>query len=87
MQPDNETAVLSQALQPLSESLTRAEAVHLIGLRPDGATVELLDRLSAKANEGELTAEEHRVYEAHVRAGNLMTVLQAKARAVLADSP
>lgn len=86
MTPLHETAILSQALDPLSRSLTPAEAAHLVTLAPDEETIRLLDDLATKANEGTLSAEEQRLYEAHVRAGNLMTVLQAKARKVLAEA-
>jgi len=86
MGPTAEISVLSKALDPLSDSLTRDEAQHIVDLKPDDAATAFLETLAAKANEGELTDQEARTYEAHVRAGNLMTLLQAKARKVVQNA-
>ncbi|MCA9150576.1 MAG: hypothetical protein KDA92_14795 [Planctomycetales bacterium] len=83
MSPYTEISVLNQALEPLSRSLTIDEARHIAALKPDTQTLALLDELGRKANEGQLTDDEQALYSAHVRAGNLMTVLQAKARKLL----
>ena len=85
MDPTTEISVLSKALDPLLESLTPDGAMRIVDLKPDEATRELLDNLGAKANEGTLSEEESRIYEAHVRAGNVITLLQAKARKLLAE--
>ena len=85
MDPAAEISVLNKALDPLSESLTPDGARCIIELRPDPETIVLLEELGNKANEGTLTEEETRLYESHVRAGNLITLLQAKARKFLAE--
>lgn len=78
-----ETAVLDRALAPLTESLTPAVAESLLALRADDETQQLLDELGDKANEGTLTGAERELYEAHIRVGNLIAILQAKARVYL----
>lgn len=85
MDPTTEISVLSKALDPLSESLSPNGARRLLELKPDEATHRLLEDLGAKANEGTLSEEEARTYEAHVRAGNVITLLQAKARKLLSE--
>ena len=81
---NTETFVLDRALAPLTESLTPDFARRLLALRADSETQALLDELGDKANEGELTEAERELYEAHIRVGNLIAVLQAKARNYLA---
>ena len=46
-----------------------------------------IDELADKASEGSLTAEERAEYEAYIDAIDVISILQAKARAVLADQP
>ena len=46
-----------------------------------------IDELADKASEGSLTAEERAEYEAYMHAIDVISILQAKARAVLADQP
>jgi hypothetical protein len=49
-------------------------------------TVNLrLDRLAAKANEGQLTDDERQEYEEFVEGIDLMGILKARARTVLAQ--
>ena len=55
----------------------------LVELRTDPETEARMEILAGKANEGTLTAEERREYESWVRAGSMMSILQAKARLYL----
>ena len=81
-----ETGVLDRLLNPLSDSLTPAMARRLVTFRADSATQARVDELATKCNEGELTRVERREYEAYVRAIHLISILQSKARMVLAKS-
>jgi hypothetical protein len=80
-----ETIVLDKILAPLTDALTPEVAKRLVGLRADAETQELIDSLGDKANEGTLTDAERRQYETYVRAGTLISILQAKARKLLAN--
>jgi hypothetical protein len=81
-----ENGVLDRMLDPLSACLTPAMARRLVKFRADSATQARVDELATKCNEGELTPKERREYEAYVRAMHLISILQSKARMVLAKN-
>jgi hypothetical protein len=78
-----EIQTLDRLLDPLRECFTPEVATQIAGLRADAATQARLDDYAERNAEGTLTADEREEYEALVRAGNLIAVLQAKARASL----
>jgi hypothetical protein len=79
----NGIALLERLLEPVSRSLN-TEAVHeLIRIKADAKTQARLDELARKCNEGELTAKERAEYERIVMVGNMIAILQAKARQIL----
>lgn len=80
----NGPALIERLLAPVSESLNVEAAHKLIRLKADRATQARVDELAEKANEGELTASERSEYERLVTAGNLIAILQAQARLILA---
>jgi len=79
-----ELRALDRLLTPLQEWLTPEVATRIAGLRADALTRARLDDLAGKNAEGTISPEERSEYEALVSAGNLIAVLQAKTRAVLA---
>jgi hypothetical protein len=74
---------LDRLLDSLTAYLTPAAARRLVAFRADADTQSRIEELAAKANEGDLTAEERHEYESVVRAIHLISVLQSKARIVL----
>ena len=56
-------------------------------LHADRVTQARIDEFATKCNEGELTEAEEREYRAYVEAIDLIGILQAKARAILAGPP
>jgi hypothetical protein len=81
-----EASVLERMLDPLRECLTPAMARRLANFRADSETQARIQELADKCTEGELTRAERREYEAYVRAINLISILQSKARMVLAKA-
>ena len=79
-----ELAALDRLLDPVRDCLTAEVAARIAALRADAATQDRLDELAGKNAEGTITPGERADYEALVSAGNLIAVLQAKARAALA---
>jgi hypothetical protein len=77
---DKANAVLDQFLEPVRQCLTPDHARVLANFRVDLATQAIIDDLSRKANEGLLTEPERAEYEAFVEAGDIIGILQAKAR-------
>jgi hypothetical protein len=75
---------LDRLLEPVSRCLTPEAAERLVQLRADPQLQARIDELAGKCTEGDLTEEERVEYEAYVRTGNLIAILQAKARRLLA---
>ncbi len=83
---DKANAVLDNFLEPLRQCLTPAQARKLADFQADEATQARINELARKANEGILTVGERAEYEALVEAGDLIAILQAKAREILAEA-
>ena len=79
----NAYAPFDQLFDPQNQCFTPDAAERLAGLREDEATAARMAELAAKANEGHLTDVERREYESRVRAGTVLSLLQAKARLFL----
>ena len=77
------TTLLERLLEPVSRSLNVEAARKLMQMKADSKTQARLDELACKCNEGELTPAERDEYERYVTAGNLIAILQAKARLLL----
>lgn len=71
---------LERLLEPISGSLNVEAARKLIGLRADLRSQARVAALARKCNEGNLTPKERVEYETYILAGDLMAILQAKAR-------
>ena len=86
MSERNGIAILERLLEPVSRSLNVEAARKLVRLKADAKTQARVAQLARKCNEGELTAKERAEYERYVTAGNLIAILQAKARLLLKQS-
>jgi hypothetical protein len=82
---DKANVLLDHFLEPLRQSLTRERAQRLADFTADRATQALIDDLARKANEGSPSDQERAEYEAFVEAGDIIAILQAKARQVLSE--
>ena len=80
------TTVLDRFLGPFTECLTPEVAQRIVNLQLDSQSQARLDELAAKANEGQLTDDERQEYEEFVEGIDLMGILKARARTVLAQS-
>lgn len=78
-----DSPVLDQLLEPLGEILTPEVARKLVRFRFDSKAQARIDKLARRCNEGELSDSERREYEAYVNAIEFISILQAKARALL----
>ena len=79
-------AYLDRILDPVTQCFTPDVARRLSELRADTELQARLDELADKCTEGALTEDERSEYETYVRAGNLISILQAKAREFIAMS-
>jgi hypothetical protein len=78
------TAVLSDLLEPVGQMMPIEFAEKLAALRATSRVQARIDELAEKSSEGQLTADERNEYLAYVDAIDVISILQEKARAVLA---
>lgn len=71
-------------LDPLADCLTREVAARILEVRLEPDIQARVDELAAKANEGELTAEDRAEYELLIEKADLLGVFKSLARQVLA---
>jgi hypothetical protein len=83
---DQPNAVLDHFLAPLGECLTPELAQKLVAFKADEATQAHIDELAQKCNEGSLTEKERAEYEGYVETADIIAIVQAKAREVLASA-
>jgi hypothetical protein len=76
--------VLSQLLEPVGQMMPVEFARELAALKATPEVQARIDELADKCNEGLLTEAERREYDAYVDAIDVISILQAKARSVLA---
>jgi hypothetical protein len=86
MSTDLQPAVLDRILDPVGRCFTPEVAAQLVALRADPEAQARIDELADKNTAGTMTSEELAAYETYVRAIEIVAVLQAKARAMLADN-
>ena len=67
----------------MARCLTTESAQALLAAPADPQTQARLDELAEKANEGQLTPAETEEYDALILLGDLVAILQARARVVL----
>lgn len=77
---------MDRLLEPLTRKLTPAAARALVDFRIDPLDQARIAELAEKCNDGLLTPRERQEYEEYVRGGDLITILQSKARQFLKKS-
>lgn len=86
MSTSHDNTVLDEVLDPVAHCFTPDVARRIVAWQADPKLQLRLDELAAKANEGELTDQEREQYDAYVEAIDLISILQAKARKILATT-
>ena len=84
MNSSSNSAVLDRAFEPLAECFTTEVAGRIAALRATPEVQNRIDELADKSSAGTLSIEERAEYEAWVRNINVIEVLQAKARKIVA---
>ena len=78
-------AAFERVLAAVGQCLDRQSAEALLRLRADSELQGRIEELADKCSEGRLSSDERDEYEALIRVGNLVAILQAKARRLLAE--
>lgn len=79
----NFTSALDRIFEPLLSALTPEVAERVAALHADEKLQTRLDELADKSNEGELTNEEASEYDAYLQGLTVVSVFQARAKAML----
>ena len=82
----NANAALDRVFEPVRRCLTPSVARKIVALRADSDLNARIQELADKANEGQLTSSERAEYESYVRGIDLISILQSKARRLLAGA-
>ena len=81
------TELLGRVIAPLGRCLTPAAAKEIVALQGDETARRRIEQLAVKCDAGVLTPEERAEYQLFVEVGDLVALLQAKARRYLAEHP
>lgn len=76
----SEAAIFSRVLEPDKPSLSADAALSILALDFAADDRDRMNVLSAKARAGTLTAEEDEELENFIRVGDLLAIMQSKAR-------
>jgi hypothetical protein len=79
-------ALLATWLEPVGQALNPEASRRLLSLRADDRSQQRVEELADRNTEGLLTPEERTEYDNMVAAAALINVLQAQARAKLAET-
>ena len=77
--------VLSRLLELRAASLTPADAEFLLTIRFPESDVEQMNRLSELAQWGALSAEQEAELDSYIHVGNLLALMQSRARKLMLD--
>jgi hypothetical protein len=76
-------SALDRILDPVTACFTPQVAERIVELRLDPELMARIELLAQKANEGTITREEDEEYKDFVEGGDMLALLQAKARRFL----
>jgi hypothetical protein len=83
---NTEAAILERIIEPEKPELNKALAEYLLSLDFQPGDHERMNRLSEKAQEGRLSADEQRELDSYLSMGHFLAMLQSKARITLKRS-
>jgi len=81
------TELLGRVIAPLGRCLTPVAAREILALHADEPACRRIEELAAKCDSETLTPEERAEYQLFVEVGDLVALLQAKARRYLSEHP
>ncbi len=79
------TTLLGRVIEPLGRCLTPVAAKEILSLRADERARRRLQKLAAKCDAGTLTPDQRAEYQLFVEVGDLVALLQARARRYLVE--
>jgi hypothetical protein len=76
-------SALDRFLDPVTACFTPQVAQRIAELQLDSELLSRIEQLAQKANDGTLTAAEDEEYKEYIEGGDMLALLQAKARRFL----
>jgi len=80
---NTEAGILARLIQTRQDNLSRDAANYLLSIRFDDNDIARMDELSESARNGTLSAAEEAELDSYIHVGNLLAVMQSKARQAL----
>lgn len=80
---NSEAAILARLIQMRQDDLSRGVAEYLLSFRFDEGDVARMNELAELGREGRLTDAERGELDSYIHVGNLLAVMQSKARRAL----
>lgn len=87
LSPNREAAIWARLMQAQSHALSPEAAEYLLSIRFGESDREHLRQLAERSEAGALTDEEQIEFDSYLHVGNLLAVLQSKARVALHREP
>lgn len=84
--PNTEAAILAR-LMPPKNNMSRDVAEYLLSIDFESNDIERMNLLAERAREGTLTAEDAAELDSYLHVGNLLSILQSRARRFLQVDP
>jgi hypothetical protein len=85
--PNSEAAIWARLMQAQEAELSPEAARFLVGVEFAASDRERMLELAQRSEGGTLTADEQTEFDGYLHVGNLLAVMQSKARAALAVKP
>ena len=85
MTTTSEAAIFSRVLEPEKPMLSDDAARSILALDFTQTDRDRMNALAAKARTGSLTADENEELDNYLRAGDLLAIMQSKARRTLSN--
>ena len=85
--PNSEATILARLIQSQDQGLAPEVARYLLAFAFQPRDVERMNELAARAQDGDLNAEERAELESYLHVSNLLAVMQSKARQFLRSDP
>src|SRR5688572_228159 len=87
LSPNSEAAIWARLMQAQKVELTAEAAEFLLGIDFDDVDRTRVHELAERSEAGTLTPEEQSEFDGYLHVGNLLAVIQSKARRALNRNP
>src|SRR6266576_6517832 len=87
LSPNSEAAIWARLMQAQKDEMSSAAAEFLLSIDFEAGDRQRMLELAERSEAGTLTAEEQREFDSYLHVGNLLAVMQSRARVALHRKP